>query len=117
MRYYTAMEIKVADQRILLFSGTISAADAKKKAWESKMDAFGTLNKMASFLSRPQDDDFELIYEEHRFQPFWHVAAHAKYIYDRRNVYQIPASSREVQSLTYQDQKFQITYRNCKRNR
>ena len=102
------MEIKVADQRILLFSDQISSDDAKKKAWDNKIDAFGTYNKMASFLTRPKDDDFELIYEEHRFQPFWHVAAHARYVYDRNSTYQVSTSGREVQAVSYQEQKFEV---------
>ena len=108
-RYHVCMEIKVADQRILLFPDQITPAEAKKKGWENKMDAFGTFNKMASFLTRPKDEDFELIYEEHRFQPFWHVAAHAKYVYDRGSVYQVSTSGSEVQAVSYQEQRFEVT--------
>lgn len=103
------MEIKVADQRILLFSDQITAESAKKIAWEKKLDAFGTLHKVTSFLSRPTDDDFELRYTEHRYQPFWHVVAHARYVYDRSSAYQVPVSGREVQAVTHHEQKFDVT--------
>ena len=102
------MEINVADQRILLFSDQITPEDAQKKAWEKKIDAFGTLSKVTSFLSRPKDDDFELIYTEHRFQPFWHVVAKARYVYDRSAVYQVPTSSKEVKAVSYNEQKFDV---------
>ncbi len=103
------MEIKVADQRILLFKDQITEESAKKIAWEKKMDAFGTLNKVTSFLSRPSDDDFELLYAEHRYQPFWHVVAHAKYVYDRSTAYQVAVSGKEVQAVTHHEQKFPVT--------
>jgi hypothetical protein len=58
---------------------------------------------VASFLSRPQNDDFELAYSEHRYQPFWHVIAKARYVYDRNTNYQIPVSGKEVLSVTMHD--------------
>lgn len=94
------MNITVADERILLFSETVSADHAQGKAFAKKLDAFGTINKVASFLSKPKDEDFELIYKEHRFEPFWHVACKAHYVFDRTTEYQVTASGPEVQTIT-----------------
>lgn len=94
------MELVVADQRILLFGDQLTREEAKDRSWERKMDAFGTINKLGSFLNRPKDEDFELVYEEHRYQPFWHVVAKARYVYDRRVGYQIKTSGSEVTSVT-----------------
>ncbi len=94
------MEINVANQRILLLKPQLSAQDANKKAWDKKTNAFDTLSKVTSFLSRPKDDDFELLYEEHRYQPFWHVVAKARYVYDRNITYQVDVSGSEVRSVT-----------------
>ncbi len=102
------MEIQVATQRILLFDDLINPEDAKQKAWSKKTEAFGTLDKFASFLTRPKDEDFELIYSEHRYQPFWHVVAKAKYVYDRTADYQISSSSPEVKSITWEKNKYEI---------
>lgn len=103
------MEIKVATQRILVFPGQVTLEDAKKKAWEKKVTAFGALNQVTSMFSRPKDEDFELLYSEHRFQPFWHVAAKARYVYERTNDYQIPASDKQVKAVTYEKTKFEVT--------
>jgi hypothetical protein len=103
------MEIQVADQRILLFSDQLTEVEALQKASAKKTDAFGAINKISSFLSKPKDEDFELIYQEHRFQPFWHVAAKAKYVYDRTAEYQVPVSAKEVQSITYQNTDYANT--------
>lgn len=103
------MEISVADQRILLFSDQITLADAQTKAWDKKLTSFGTISKFGSLLSRPKDDDFELVYKEHRFQPFWHVVAKARYVYDRNSGYEVAVSGKEVRSVTYDKTDFEIT--------
>ena len=103
------MEINVSPQRILVFTDQLTLEDAKKKAWDKKVSAFGTLNQVTSLFSRPKDEDFELTYSEHRYQPFWHVAARAKYVYDRTSDYQIAASDSHVKAVTYEKTKFEVT--------
>ncbi len=94
------MKIDVAKQRILLIKDQISRDDAEKKAWERKTNAFDALSKVTGFFSRPKDDDFEVTYSEHRYQPFWHVKAQARYVYDRNTTYQIVTGGKEVRSVT-----------------
>lgn len=103
------MEIKVADERILIVAESLSFDKAEKKAWEKKIDAFGTINKVASFLARPKDEEFELTYKEYRFQPFWHVAANARYVYDRNSTYQVATGGSEVKSVTIDGKDFEVT--------
>ncbi|MBI4973498.1 hypothetical protein HZC27_02735 [Candidatus Roizmanbacteria bacterium] len=102
------MEIRVADQRILLFSDQITPEDAKKKSWDKKMDAFDAVSKVTGFFSRPKDEDFELLYHEHRYQPFWHVVAKSKYVYDRTAKYQVPVAGPEVKSVTLQADDYEV---------
>lgn len=94
------MEINVANQRILVIKNQITQEEAEKKAWENKTISFDTLSKMTSFFSRPKDEDFKLLYHESRYQPFWHVVAKAKYVYDRNATYQISVSGEEVKTVT-----------------
>lgn len=103
------MEITVANQRILLFSDQVSLAEAQSKAWDKKLSSFDAISKFGSFLSRPKDDDFELVYKEHRYQPFWHVVAKARYVYDRNSGYEVSVSGKEVRSVTYDKTNFEIT--------
>ena len=103
------MDIRVADQRILLFADQVSAEDAKQLSWEKKTSAFDAISKVTSFLSRPKDDDFELLYSEHRYQPFWHVIAKARYVYDRTAQYQIAPNGSEVKSVTLEKTDYVVT--------
>ena len=64
------------------------------------MIAFDTFSKFGSLLSHPKDADFELLYSEHRYQPFWHVTASARYVYDRDARYKVSTHGAEVKSVT-----------------
>lgn len=102
------MKTSIATERILIFSPQIELDDAKYTAWQKKVDAFGAVNKMVSFLSKPKDDDFELVYTESRYQPFWHVVGDARYVYDRKNQYQWPVSGKEVQRVTVEGTEYEV---------
>lgn len=103
------MKIDVAKQKIILLKDQITRADAEKTAWDKKTNAFDAISKVTGFFSRPKDEDFELTYSEHRYQPFWHVAANAKYVYDRNSTYQITVGGGEVRSVTLLDNDYQET--------
>lgn len=107
------MKTSIAPERILIFKPQVTKEEAKDISWKKKMDAFGAFNKVASFLSRPKDDDFELVYTELRYEPFWHVKGHSRYVYDRKTQYQWQVSGKEVSKITIEgtdytvdDQKF-----------
>ena len=103
------MQIQVADQRILLLKDKISPEIAKTTAWQKKTSAFGTLSKVTSFLSKPKDEEFTVTYSEHRYEPFWHVVAKARYEYTRASSYYVPVNGKEVKSVTLQDTKYDVT--------
>ncbi|MHB1275480.1 MAG: hypothetical protein ACYCXQ_10935 [Candidatus Humimicrobiaceae bacterium] len=94
------MEIAIADQQVFLFKDQITPQYAEVKARGKKMVAFNTLSKFSNLLSHPKDDDFELVYSEHRYQPFWHVGASTRYVYDRDAKYRISTRGPEVKSVT-----------------
>ena len=94
------MEIAISDQQVFLFKDQITPHYAEVKAWEKKMVAFDTFSKFGNLLSHPKDADFELLYSEHRYQPFWHVSANARYVYDRDARYKVSTRGAEVKSVT-----------------
>ena len=103
------MNIEVAKQRLLLLKDQLTPEEAKDKAWQKKLSAFGTLSQVTGFLSKPKDDDFEVVYSEHRYEPFWHVVAKARYAYTRSANYQIPIAKKEVQTVTVHEIKYDVT--------
>ena len=94
------MNITLADERVYLLTEQLSLDQAEGRAWSQKVDAFGRMVKVASFLQRPKDDDFELVYKEHRYEPFWHLVCRARYVYERRREYTLTLSGPEVETVT-----------------
>jgi len=72
------MEITVADEHAWLLKEQLTIDHAEGRAWSKKTDAFGAMAKVTSLLQRPKDDDFVLIYKEHRYEPFWHIVSNAR---------------------------------------
>jgi hypothetical protein len=108
------MEIIVADERVLFFQNQFTIAEAEVIAEKHKKNAFGSIQKVTSFFNNPKEDDFEITYREHRYEPFWHIKGTSKYVYDRTVQHHWPTSGPEVTSLTitgqdYEAAKGQIT--------
>ena len=100
------MQITVADERALLLEEQISMEQAEGRAWSKKGDAFGTITKMTRLLQQSKDDEFELAYKEHRYQPFWHVVCTAHYSYERTSPYSVATSGPEVKSVTIEGTEY-----------
>jgi hypothetical protein len=101
------MEFNLADERALLLQDQLSMDQAEGRAWSRKSDAFGRIAKMTSLLKRPAEDDFELVYKEHRYQPFWHVVCTTRYVYERSRTYPLTVSGSEVKSVTIEGMEYQ----------
>jgi len=99
------MKVTVAELRILVLEEQHSMDRAEGLAWARKIDAFGALSRL---LSRPKDEDFELVHKEHRYQPFWHVACKAFYAYERQAQYHLTLRGPEVKSVTIQGTDYPV---------
>ena len=102
------MDITLADERAFLLKEQLSLEQAEGRAWEKKVDAFGRMERVASFLQRPKESDFELVYKEHRYEPFWHIVCRARYVYERQQEYPVTLSGDEVQSITLGEKTYQV---------
>jgi hypothetical protein len=72
------MDVKIADERLLVFTDRVTDEVARAKAWARRAEAFGAFAKMAGLLTRSKNEDYELVYSEKRLQPFWKVVAYAR---------------------------------------
>lgn len=94
------MDIWLAEQRALVLDAQISLDLARERAWDRKLSAFGPLGRVGALFQRPRDEDFELAYEELRYEPMWHVACTAHVVYDRDAQYQLPVGGPEVKGVS-----------------
>lgn len=84
------MEILLAEQGVFVLPAKVTPDRAKEKAWEQKLNVFGTL---AKFLMRPKGDEIQVTLLELRYQPFWHAIGHKHFRYERRVQYSVPVSA------------------------
>jgi hypothetical protein len=102
------MEITVVDERILVIKPDLQLSEAEQLAWHQKTNAFGTLNQVANFLTRPKDDDFKIQSRELRYLPFWHLVGTAKYVYERKVTHRWPVTGPEVTTTTFNNQDYLV---------
>ena len=98
------MNVELAEERILLFAERFTLEHAEGRAWAKRTDAFGAFAKIGGLLSKPKDEEYEVVYRERRLQPFWRLSACTDYTYERGREHRLKVGS-EVQSITLNDLK------------
>ncbi|MDR7545589.1 MAG: hypothetical protein QN120_15205 [Armatimonadota bacterium] len=91
------MEITVSEQKVFLLTSALSEEQAREKAWDHKMVAFGSLSRL---LLRPKGDEITVAAIEKRFHPVWHAAAHRRIVFDRSRKYRVPVADGTVRTVT-----------------
>ena len=93
------MDVKLPDERVLILAENFDLEGAQMRADTRKVDAFGTLAKMAGFLSKPREEEFELVYRERRLQPLWSLVCNAVCGYERTREHRVKLAP-EVRQAT-----------------
>jgi hypothetical protein len=86
------MELAVAEQASLFIPPSISAEEARGHAAHFRTSAFGGITQL---FSRPKPEDVVVQPVGLRYDPFWHVTAHFRVAYERRESYRFAISSPE----------------------
>ena len=97
------MEFAIADERAYLLREEVSTEQAKEKAWDRKTTVFGGFSRL---VFRPKGEDVQIIYNEKRYEPFWHVVCRTSYVYDRHRQFTVPVSGHEVKRVTVNQQEY-----------
>jgi hypothetical protein len=82
--------IHIEGEKLLALDDVLGMPKAREMAQAQKIKAFGLL---AGLLSRPKEEDIEIIYEEKRFDAFWHVLGTSRFEYKRRKIYKVPVDA------------------------
>jgi len=93
------MQVELTEERVFRIRPRILLEEAETRAWAKRTDAFGAFSKMAGFLSKPREDEFEIVYREQRLQPFWRCVATSICAYERTRTYPVKVVE-AVQSVT-----------------
>lgn len=91
------MDVRIAQERAFVLHSNVTMDQAREKAWAQKLNVFGALNNL---MFRPKDDDVQITRYELRYEPFWHVTAHAELEYDTRETYALPVRNPAARQVT-----------------
>lgn len=84
--------------KIFVFDEVYPFRAAQEQAEKKKLNAFGMLAKLNP-LNRPKEQTVQLVRQELRFEPFWHVVATRSVDYTCQLTYQVPVHNPYAQAL------------------
>ncbi len=92
------MDVQLAGERIFALSETLNLEQARQRAMDKRISAVA--GGLGGLIQRPKPEEVVLVDSQKRFEPFWHVACSARYVYDRARKYNVPVSGPEVKEVT-----------------
>jgi hypothetical protein len=99
------MEVTVSEQKAFQVHATLTLEQARERAWDQKMAAFGMFSRL---LQRPRGDDIKVTSMQKRFDPAWHVVAHKRLVFHRRREYRVPVADVVVRRVTIGGTDYEI---------
>ncbi len=96
--------IQVQGEKLLLINDTLGLDKARLQAADYKVKAMGMLQ---SFLFQPKKEDIEIVYEEKRYQAFWHIIGSSFFEYKRSANYKVPVET-VVQDVMYEGKEYKV---------
>jgi hypothetical protein len=97
-------KIRVESEKLLLLEDNLGWDKARQLAVDSKSRAFSSL---FNILAKPNPDDIEIIYEEKRYEAFWHVVGTSHFEYKRNHNYKVPVNV-EVEDVEVLGKNFKV---------
>ena len=93
--------------KIFVFDEVYPFRAAQEQAEKKKLNAFGMLAKLNP-LNRPKENTVQLVRQELRLEPFWHVKATRSVDYTCQLTYQVPVHNLDTQTLHIEGSVFDV---------
>ncbi len=77
-------------EKLLQIEDNLGWDEARRQAQAYRVKAMGMLNQL---FFKPQAADVEIIYEEKRYQAFWHIIGNSYFEYRRKVNYKVPVET------------------------
>jgi hypothetical protein len=91
--------IQVQGEKLLVIEDVLGWEKVRKLAGDHKVKALGMLS---GFLFKPKADEISIVYEEKRYQAFWHIVGNSYFEYKRKVRYHVPVET-VVEDVTFMD--------------
>lgn len=96
-----SMEVTLAAEKLFVLEERLTIDEVMQRAMDRRTQALGSL------LSRPKPEEVTLVNKQRRLEPFWHVAGHATYVYERNRDYSVPSSAADVEAITVNGTRYE----------
>ena len=90
-------EILIQDEKLLLVEDLFGWEKARQIATDYKVKAMGMFSQL---LFRPKPDDVSIVYEEKRYQAFWHIVGTLFLDYKRMARHKVPVDTMVITVLS-----------------
>ena len=100
------MDIQLAPERLFVLEERVTLEEIRQRAMDKRTQAFGA--GIGSLLQRAKPEEIVLLSQQRRLEPFWHVSCSARYVYDRKRDYAVPASAPDVAAVTVVGDDYQL---------
>lgn len=100
------MEISLAGERIFRLESQVSFDQARARVEEKKVSLVAGM--IGSLFTRPNPAEIQLTYAEQRLEPFWHLEARLRTVYDRQRSYSVVVGGPEVKRVTLLGQEVPV---------
>lgn len=91
--------IRVQGEKLLVIDDVLGWGKVRKLAGDHKVKALGMLS---GFLFKPKAEEISIVYEEKRYQAFWHIVGNSYFEYKRKVRYHVPVQT-VVEDVTFMD--------------
>ena len=100
--------IQVQGEKLLTLDDVLGWDKVRKLAGDHKVKAFGMIS---SFLFKPKEEEISIVYEEKRYQAFWHIVGNSFFEYKRKVRYHVPVQT-VVEDVTFMDKNCVVNKNN-----
>jgi hypothetical protein len=96
--------IKVQGEKLLLLQDAYGWDKVRELAAGHKVKAFGMISNL---LFKPKEDEIAIVYEEKRYQAFWHIVGSSYFEYKRKVAYKVPVET-VVEDVTFKGDNYAV---------
>jgi len=97
--------IKVEGEKLLVIKDSLGWEIVRENAYKHKVKAFGLVS---NFLFKPKAEEIEIIYEEKRYEAFWHIIGNSYFEYKRKVNYKVPVET-VVEDVALEGKNFKVS--------
>lgn len=100
------MELRLPAVHAYLLNSSLTREMAQQQAVDKRLTIVA--GGLSGLFSRPKPEEVDLTWSEFRWEPFWHIVATMRYVFERNKSFTVPVTGAEVRKVTLLGQEFEV---------